>query len=88
MSSWHLGSMKRRASPEWLQRRLLTQLTRSRTAGLMDDSADGEIVAGLVVSEEFADECPVGGGAGGAALVAAGIAIDLHRWEMMRGDGG
>jgi len=39
---------------------------------------DGGPVEGVKASEELADECPIGSGAGGAALIAAGIAIDLH----------
>lgn len=55
--------------------------------GVYGGRADGEIVAGLVVGEEFADESPVGGGSGGAALVATGIAIDVQgEWEVVGGD--
>lgn len=55
--------------------------------GVDGRGADGEIEAGLVVGEEFADESPIGGGAGGAALVAAGISVDVQcQWEVMGGD--
>lgn len=43
--------------------------------GVDGGGADGEVEAGLVVREEFADQAPVGGDAGGAALVAARISV-------------
>lgn len=45
--------------------------------GIRRGCMNGWPVVGVEAIEEFADESPIGGGTGGAALIAAGIAIDF-----------